>query len=99
MDRSVAADALEFALLQHPQQRDLHVGRQLADLVQEQRPARRELEAPEAALRGAGEGAALVPEQLRGDEGGRDRGAVDTDERARSPPRPPMDGTGDELLA
>ena len=39
-------------------------GRQLADLVEEDRPAVGELEAPLAPLQGPGEGAPLVAEQL-----------------------------------
>ena len=46
-----AADALELALLQHAQQLRLRLERQLADLVEEQRAAVGELEAPAALLR------------------------------------------------
>ena len=40
-NRLVAADPLELAFLQHAQQRHLDVGRQLADLVEEDRAAAR----------------------------------------------------------
>ena len=63
-----AADPLELALLQHAQELDLRLGRQLADLVEEQRPAVRQLEPPLAPLHGAGEGPLLVTEQLALDE-------------------------------
>jgi hypothetical protein len=43
---SVPPHALELAFLQHAQQLDLGLERQLADLVQEQRPAVRQLETP-----------------------------------------------------
>ena len=61
--------------------------RQLADLVEEQRAAVGALE-PALALRDrAGEAAALVAEQLGVDQLGRDRAAVDAQERARRAPR------------
>ncbi len=44
------ADALELALLQHAQQLRLRLGRQLADLVEEQRAAVGQLEAATALL-------------------------------------------------
>ena len=47
----VPPDALELALLQHPQQRDLRLRRQLADLVEEERAAVGQLEAAGAPLR------------------------------------------------
>ena len=49
LDRLGAADALELALLQHAQQLDLHVERQVADLVEEQRAAVGQLEAARGA--------------------------------------------------
>ena len=45
----LAADALELPLLEHPQQRELHLRRQLADLVEEDRPAVGQLEPAERA--------------------------------------------------
>ena len=59
-----AADALERALLQDAQQLHLHVDRQLAYLVEEQRSAVRQLEAPRLLRHGTGKRALLVPEQL-----------------------------------
>ena len=44
LDRLAAADPLELALLQDAQQLDLHVQRELADLVEEQRAAVGQLE-------------------------------------------------------
>ena len=49
-DRLDAADALELALLQRAQELHLHLDRDLADLVEEERAAVGELEA--ARLRG-----------------------------------------------
>ena len=51
LDRLGAADALELALLQHAQQLDLHLQRQVADLVEEQGAAVGELEAARRAAR------------------------------------------------
>ena len=50
-DRLDAADALELALLQHAQELHLHLDRDLADLVEEERAAVGELEAPRLARR------------------------------------------------
>ena len=61
---SMAAHALELALLQHAQEGDLDRRRQLADLVEEDRAAGGQLEAALAALQSAGEGSPLVAEQL-----------------------------------
>ena len=63
-DGLAAADAGELALLQDAQQLRLQVERHVADLVEEERAAGRGLELADAALDGAGEGAALVAEQL-----------------------------------
>ena len=74
-------DALELAFLQHAQQLGLHVGGQVADLVEEQRAAVGQLEAALARRHRAGERAALVPEQLALDQRRRQRGAVHAHER------------------
>src|SRR6266550_2210087 len=63
-DRAVATHAADLALLDHPQQLRLRGQRQLADLVQEQGAPCGRLERPLAEHVRAGEGAALVPEQL-----------------------------------
>ena len=63
-DLAAAADAGEAPLLQHAQQRRLQRQRHRGDLVEEQRAAVGLLEAALAAPVGAGEGAALVAEQL-----------------------------------
>ena len=67
-NRLAAADPFNFPLLEHSQQRDLSLGRQVADLVKEDRPAVGQLKSPETPLQRAGEGAFLVSEQLGGDE-------------------------------
>ena len=55
--RLALAHALERALLQHAQQLHLQVQRQVADLVEEERAAGGQLEAPRAVAHRAGEGA------------------------------------------
>ena len=80
-DRLGAAQPLELALLQHAQQLDLRREVQLADLVQEQRAAVGQLEAPLLGGVGAGERPLLVAEQLRLDQVVRQRRAADLDER------------------
>ena len=77
----LGADALDLAALEHPQQLGLGLELQVADLVEEQRAAVGQLEAPDAPIGGAGERAALVAEHLALDQVARNRGAVDRDER------------------
>ena len=84
-DRLGAADAHELALLEHAQQLDLHLERQLADLVEEQRAAVGQLELADLARVRAGERPPLVAEQLGLQDLGRDRGAVDGQEAAWRP--------------
>ena len=60
----VAADAPHLAALEHAQQLGLQRGRRVADLVEQQRAAVRLLEEPRSRLHRAGEGAALVAEEL-----------------------------------
>ena len=64
LHRAVAADAVELAVGQHAQQARLQVERHVADLVEEQRAAVGLLEAAAPRRLRAGEGAALVAEQL-----------------------------------
>jgi hypothetical protein len=91
-----AAEAAEAPRVQHGEQLGLHLGREVADLVEEERAAVGQLEQPALGLLGVGERAALVAEQLGAEEGGRQLGAVDGDEglpgarRQRvQPPREP----------
>src|SRR6185295_15029274 len=79
-DGIVTSHPLEFALLQHPQQRDLRFHREFADFIQEERPAVSRFKPPHTPLQRAGEGSFLVPEKLRSNERLGNRRAVDTDE-------------------
>ena len=76
-----AAQALDDALLQHAQQLDLHLQRQFADLVEEQRRLIGGFEAADLPRQRAGVGAALAAEQLALDQRGGNRGAADADHR------------------
>jgi hypothetical protein len=64
LQRLVAADAVELPVGQHAQQPRLQVEGHVADLVQEQRAAVGLFEAPAACGLRAGEGTALVAEEL-----------------------------------
>ena len=79
LDRPRAAEALELAGLEDAQELRLQLERQLADLVEEEGRAVGDLEAPDLAGQGAGEGALLAPEQLALDQARRQRRAVDLD--------------------
>ena len=81
LDRLGRADAPDLALLEHAQELHLHLRADLADLVEEERPAVGLLE--EAALRGgrARERAPLVPEELTLEDRLGERRAVHRDER------------------
>ena len=74
-------------------------GREVADLVEEDRASVRDLEAADAALEGARERAALVAEELALDERAGERGAVDRDERTVAAGAARVDRARDELLA
>lgn len=67
LHRLVAADPVELAIGQHPQQPGLHIQRHVANLVEKQGTAVGLLEAAVADVVGAGEGPLLVTEQLRFD--------------------------------
>src|SRR5262249_27577789 len=97
--RLAAAHATEVALLEDAQELGLRGVVHLRDLVEEQGAAVGQLEASQAAFGGAGEGSALVTEQLALDERLRDRRAVDGDERLVASVREIVDRAGHELLA
>src|SRR4029453_9462092 len=87
-----AAHRLELALLQHAEQLPLQLERELPHLVEEDRAAVGEGESPVAPGGGAGEGAALVPEELALDERAGNGGAVHLHQRLAAPPAPVVDG-------
>src|SRR5262249_40610003 len=81
LDRRAAAYPAGFAALQDAQQLDLRLGRDLADLVEENGATVGQLEAAAAPGDGAGEGPFLMAKQLALHQAGRKGGAVDLDER------------------
>src|SRR4029453_13569073 len=93
------AGRLDLAVREHAQQLPLHAERQLADLVQEDRPAVRRLEQALAVAVRAGERAAEVPEELALEQRRRERRAVADHERANLQRRQVVQRAGDELLA
>ena len=99
LDLAVPADPAHLAVLEHAQQLGLERDRHLGDLVEEERPAVRHLEAALALPDGAGERALLVAEDLALHQLGRDRGAVDGVKRRRGSPRQRVDGVGGDFLA
>ena len=98
-DRPLAAHPLDLPLLEHAQELGLQLEAQRADLVQEDRPAVRQLEPAEPSRVGAREGAALVAEQLRLHERLRDGRDVDGDERRVLALAPAVDRARHQLLA
>ena len=93
------ADPLDLPLLDGPQQLGLQVEPQVADLVEEQRAAGRQLEFSQLLLVGPRERAALVPEQRALDELVRNRRQVDRDERRVAAPRLAVQQPREQLLA
>ncbi len=84
LQRLRAAEPLELALLQHPQQLHLHVQGDVANLVQEERAAVRQLHPARLARGRPGEGALLVAEQLALQQRLRQRRAVQLHEGPRA---------------
>ena len=72
---------------EHAEQLGLQLERELADLVEEHRPAAGLLEHADPPRHGAGEGALLVAEQLGLEQVGRQRAAVHDQEAVVSPAR------------
>src|SRR5205085_10673773 len=92
-------DPLDLPFLYRPQQLGLEIEAQVANLVEEQRSARRELELSELLAMRAGKGASLVPEQRAFDEVSGDRRQVHRDERRVRFAGLPMDQAREQLFA
>ncbi len=84
-DARRAADGLHHLLLQHAQDLGLGLQAHVADFVEEDRAAVRQLELAAAVGHRAGERAAHVTEQLALDQLLGNRGAIDLDERPGAP--------------
>ena len=98
-DGAVAADALEAPFLQHTQQFHLHLQAHVADLVEKQGAALRELEAADPRRQRAGEGTLFMAEQLALQQVGGNRAAIHGNERMPGPIRQFMDVPGRHFLA
>ena len=98
-DLALAAQTAEPLLFEHAEELRLQLDGNLADFVEEERPAVGQLPGSEAPLLGAGEGSALVTEHLALDERGGNGRAVDGDERLVAARAELMDGAGHHLLA
>ncbi len=99
LHRHGAAQPVERLLLQRPQHLGLERQRQLADLVEEQRAAVRDLEAARPPRDRAGERAAFVAEQLALEQRAGDRRAVHRHERPVAPLAQRMQRAREQLLA
>ena len=99
MQGRVAADALEAPVLEHAQHLGLQADRHLADLVEKQRAAVRDLELPGLAGVGAGERPLLVAEQLGLEQRLGNRRTVDRDKRSVGPIAVRMKRTREQFLA
>ena len=98
-DARGSADRLHHLFLQHAQHLRLRLQRHVADLVEEDRAAVRELELAAPIGDGARERATDVAEQLALDQLLGDGGTVDLDERPRAPAAHGVDVARHQLLA
>ena len=94
-----AADALEALFFERAEDLRLQVQRQIADFVEEQGAAVRQLEFSGLARAGAGERAFLVAEQLGFEQVLRNRRAVDRDKRTVGSRTEHVQRAGEQLLA
>src|SRR5262245_64553550 len=97
--RALAPQRLYLAGLEDAEELRLQGGLELPDLVEEECPPVRCVEASSARRHRPGEGTALETEQFRPQQGGGDRGAVHGDERSRGAIAGRMDRVRDQLLA
>src|SRR2546428_6277515 len=94
-----AAHALDLALLEHAQERDLRLGGQVPDFVQEDRAAVGCFETAKSSLQCSGERTLFVPEELRGDERRWNGRAVHADERPSRASGALVNRASNQLLA
>src|SRR5262249_50624702 len=97
--RPLGAYGIVFPFLEHAEKLGLEFGARVADLVEEDRAAAREVEAAAARAGGAGERALHVTEQLTLEQCRWKRGAVERDERLVPRRAVVVDRARDELLA
>ncbi len=99
LQRIAPSHTLEAPLLEDTQDLDLDGGINFPDLIQKQRAAIGQLEAPRPPLGGAGEGAFFMPEQLAFEQRGGQRRTVDGDEGALRARAELVDGACHQFLA
>ena len=92
-------DALDFAVLDHAQQFGLHGHGGFAHFVEKNRASIGVFKQARASVRGAGERAADVPEELAFEQRIHDRGTVAHGEPLGGDGTHLVDGVGDEFLA
>src|SRR5262245_37231005 len=97
--RPSAAQAFELALLKDPQELGLELDRNLADFVEEDRPAVGELESADPLADRTRERSLLVSEQLTLEKARGNRGAIQLDERVVTASAQLMDRSRDQFLA
>src|SRR4029453_8978923 len=97
--RQCAADTLETFFFERAQDLRLQAERQVADLVEEQRPAVRQLEASGLPCHGPGERSLLVAEELGLEQRLGNCGTVDRDKGGFSTRAERMERAGEQLLA
>ena len=93
------SDPFDHALLQKAQQLDLQSERQIADFVEEERPAVGRLDLADGLFRRARERALFVPEELAFEQRFGNRRAVDRDEPVALPRREIVQRAREQLLA
>ncbi len=99
LDGAVAADAFEFALLQHAQQLGLDLRGNFADFVEQDGAVVGEFKAAFAFGDRAGERAFFVAEEFAFDEVFGNGGAIELDERGGGALALAIQGAGDQFLA
>ena len=99
MQGSVSANPLEFLFLQDTQQFGLQLERQVAHFIEKQCASVREFEPADLLRQRPGKGTALVPEELRFEQPGRNGSAIHLDEGALTARAEIVDCAGDQFLA
>src|SRR5262249_26392442 len=94
-----AAKPSKLAFLQDAEELCLSGRRHVGDFIEKQAAAGRQLDVPGLRLCGAGEGTAVVAEQLGFDQMLGEGRAVDRDERATPPRRRGVNEAGDDFFA
>ncbi|HVP27785.1 MAG TPA: hypothetical protein VMW35_01315 [Myxococcota bacterium] len=96
--RALSADPLELAILECSQELALQQGVEIADLVEEERPARRLFEPADPLAHGTGERSSLVAEELTLDHRRGEGRTIHVDEGPRRAQRERMETPRDDSL-